>query len=134
MNPSSIHKLEILVKTDRKRGGYHAVLLNFGFFRNRILDYIISIPIFALFFSFSFQDGIQHSYVVDGQDADPHEWPWQVMILLKGTLQCGGSLIDDEWVLTAASCVKDNPNPSFYSVTVGKSATVYVRNITLKFK
>ncbi|MEM8858852.1 MAG: trypsin-like serine protease [Chloroflexota bacterium] len=41
--------------------------------------------------------------IVGGNEADPGEWPWQVLLNPGGL--CGGSLIDEEWVLTAAHCV-----------------------------
>lgn len=43
--------------------------------------------------------------IVGGQPATPGEYPWQAMLLLSGNGFCGGSLIDQKWVLTAAHCV-----------------------------
>jgi len=44
--------------------------------------------------------------VVGGQPADPKEWPWMAALLRQGTIQyCGGVLITDRHVLTAAHCV-----------------------------
>lgn len=45
-----------------------------------------------------------------GQDAEPGEWPWHVALVRKGQTPfdgyfCAGSLIDRNWVLTAAHCV-----------------------------
>ena len=60
------------------------------------------------------------SRVVNGQDASPHSWPWQISLRVRGGHICGGSLIKADWVLTAAHCVYRNPNPSGYTVVVGK--------------
>ena len=44
--------------------------------------------------------------IVDGKFANYGEWPWQVRILYNGADQyCGGSLVNNEWVVTAAHCV-----------------------------
>ena len=61
------------------------------------------------------------SRVVNGQDASPHSWPWQISLRVRGRHICGGSLIRPDWILTAAHCVFRNPNPSGYTVVVGKN-------------
>jgi len=46
--------------------------------------------------------------LVGGQEAVPGSWPWQVFLKLNGKTQsydCGGSIIDSKWILTAAHCV-----------------------------
>lgn len=43
--------------------------------------------------------------VIGGDEAIPGEWPWQAQINNGGSHWCGGSLVDDTWVLTAAHCV-----------------------------
>merc|ERR1712212_77730 len=42
--------------------------------------------------------------IVGGFEAAHHEWPWQVALFVDDAWFCGGSLISDEWVMTAAHC------------------------------
>lgn len=41
--------------------------------------------------------------IVGGFEARKHSWPWQVALNDDQSL-CGGSLLNDEWVVTAAHC------------------------------
>nr|AOW41608.1 trypsin [Euphausia superba] len=46
--------------------------------------------------------------IVGGQTTEVNEYPWQVALVSRGSTQvfCGGSLINDRWVLTAAHCTQ----------------------------
>ncbi|KAI4489963.1 hypothetical protein M0804_004145 [Polistes exclamans] len=43
--------------------------------------------------------------ILGGKDADPGEWPWIAALFNAGRQFCGGSLVDEKHVLTAAHCV-----------------------------
>ncbi|XP_077416527.1 elastase 3 like isoform X5 [Vanacampus margaritifer] len=63
----------------------------------------------------------QTSRVVNGEDARPHSWPWQISLQYERDGEwrhtCGGSLIADNWVMTAAHCINTMLS---YRVFVGK--------------
>ncbi|KAM6449601.1 serine protease 27-like isoform 1-T2 [Liasis olivaceus] len=54
--------------------------------------------------------------IVGGQDATKGKWPWQVSILENNTPICGGSVISDQWVLSAAHCFYDAPDHEYTAV------------------
>ena len=55
----------------------------------------------------------KHGRIVGGEETSSRDWPWQVGLqtMYENYIFCGGSLINKEWVLTAAHCIEDN-NPS----------------------
>ncbi|XP_030218942.1 chymotrypsin-like elastase family member 3B isoform X1 [Gadus morhua] len=65
--------------------------------------------IFLLFVTTVSGCGLPHyqplsSRVVNGEEASPYSWPWQVS-LESFYPTCGGTLIAANWVLTAAHCI-----------------------------
>ncbi|XP_064443632.1 chymotrypsin-C [Mirounga angustirostris] len=63
--------------------------------------------------------------VVGGDSARPHSWPWQISLqyLKNGKWRhtCGGTLIANNYVLTAAHCIS---NTLTYRVALGKNNLV----------
>ncbi|KAM5161443.1 chymotrypsin-like elastase family member 3B [Callospermophilus lateralis] len=59
--------------------------------------------------------------VVNGEDAAPYSWPWQVSLQYEknGAFHhtCGGSLIAPDWVLTAGHCISSSLT---YQVVLGE--------------
>merc|ERR1712121_384768 len=51
--------------------------------------------------------GEKEGRIVGGEEATPHSYPWMAALFVDGKWFCGGTLISDEWVVTAAHCAKD---------------------------
>ncbi|XP_048365632.1 plasma kallikrein [Sphaerodactylus townsendi] len=68
------------------------------------------------------QKPLLHSRVVGGTNSTLGEWPWQVSLHVKISIQkhhCGGSIISDRWILTAAHCTEDLLMPGIWRVYSG---------------
>ena len=56
--------------------------------------------------------------IVGGTETSPYSRPYQVAMLYNGRQICGGTLISNQWVLTAAHCL-DNTAATSLSIRVG---------------
>ncbi|XP_028823413.1 serine protease 33 isoform X1 [Denticeps clupeoides] len=78
--------------------------------------------------------------IVGGFDSEEGSWPWQVDIQTDVGHICGGTIINENWVLSAAHCFPNPLDTSSYRIYVGRYQlngmnpfeTVYgIRNVVI---
>ncbi|XP_005397603.1 PREDICTED: serine protease 40-like [Chinchilla lanigera] len=70
--------------------------------------------------------------IFGGNKANPERWPWQASLLLHGRHICGASLIDRNWVISAAHCFQRSHSPSDYRVLLGYNKLSSPTNFSLQ--
>jgi len=70
-------------------------------------------------------NGRRKKRIVNGGASNYGEWPWQIRMLDSKDYSgfCGGSVINKEWVITAAHCVEDLDTASDIRVIMGEHNT-----------
>jgi secreted trypsin-like serine protease len=68
--------------------------------------------------------GSPSDFIVGGTEAVANSWPWQVVWCRKSgttcSLSCGGSVVGNNWVITAGHCVYGNTNsPGNFAIKAG---------------
>uniref|UniRef100_A0A8D9F2W7 Serine protease nudel n=1 Tax=Cacopsylla melanoneura TaxID=428564 RepID=A0A8D9F2W7_9HEMI len=56
--------------------------------------------------------------VVGGKKSQPGAWPWLIALYRDGFFHCGGVILDESWVMTAAHCV-DGFEKHYFEVYAG---------------
>ncbi|KAK5649545.1 hypothetical protein RI129_000574 [Pyrocoelia pectoralis] len=56
--------------------------------------------------------------VVGGLPSQPKSWPWIISVYRNGVFHCGGALINQIWIVTAAHCV-DRYSRYYYEIQAG---------------
>ncbi|XP_058415509.1 serine protease 38 [Diceros bicornis minor] len=57
--------------------------------------------------------------IIGGMDAPERKWPWQVSVHYAGFHICGGSIIHEYWVLSAAHCFGRDSSNEMFDMYVG---------------
>ncbi|XP_068930890.1 enteropeptidase [Petaurus breviceps papuanus] len=66
--------------------------------------------------------------IVGGNNAKEGAWPWMVSLFFDGRPLCGASLINDEWLVSAAHCFYRRNSVSRWKAVLGLHSTLNLTN------
>ncbi|KAK3789425.1 hypothetical protein RRG08_010618 [Elysia crispata] len=74
--------------------------------------------------------GVDHEHIIHGQAAMRGAWPWQTQVSVAKII-CGGVLIHQQWVLTAAHCL-DKHRTMTVRISLGLTSPHGARDVTAR--
>ncbi|XP_049567212.1 serine protease 55 isoform X2 [Orcinus orca] len=81
-----------------------------------------------------FERGAQYSRIIGGMEAEVGEFPWQVSIQARNEHFCGGAIISEWWIVSAAHCFHSEISPTELRVVLGtnslSSPSLEVKGVT----
>ena len=92
--------------------------------RRSLLFGLVLLTILITSLSISVMAAPDQPQIVGGEEAVPGAWPWQVALVHSDSASlydgqyCGGVLVDEQWVLTAAHCV-DGFSTADFDIALG---------------
>ncbi|XP_036710855.1 serine protease 55 isoform X1 [Balaenoptera musculus] len=69
-----------------------------------------------------FERGAQFSRIIGGMEAEVGEFPWQVSIQARNEHFCGGAIINEWWIVSAAHCFHSEISPTELRVVLGTNS------------
>jgi serine protease 7 (enterokinase) len=64
-------------------------------------------------------DNVDPFKIVGGTASANGAWPWQVAMYYNNGFTCGGSVLNSEWIITAAHCIYGRNYATFFSFDIG---------------
>ncbi|KFD53791.1 hypothetical protein M513_05297 [Trichuris suis] len=69
---------------------------------------------------------------VGSHEAKPNSWPWMGAIFGKGSFACAGSLLSEDIIVTAASCLHDWPVEAYVKLAAHDVGSTFMENEPLQ--